>query len=338
MLRRTRVLAACALIALVVSPVASTFGQGTGAVTADKEGWWSQTGRTTPAALPTTVPEGAIAVGAAGGQPYAVAALGIVLDAPRGSSASVFTLTLTEAEGTGAQQNPDGAVITACPVTSFFAGDHNGAWEDAPAADCEAASAEGVRNEDGTWTFDLLPLANAWLDPFGTVSANGIRFDPGDSNFLVSFTGMEDAVFDVSITPAEEESDPFDSATTTVAGGFTGGSSSSSGSSSGGSVTVAPPPAVDVPTGDGAAAGETTTTTAATGDGEAEQAAAPSRAGDVSGNLPGALLLLAAAAVLTALVVGVALGPLGRTRPGSAARRGGVSRALEARTQTGASS
>lgn len=318
----------CAVLALALGP-ASPSSATTGApVTADKEGWWSQTGRVAPAELPTTVPEGAIAVSAVGGQAYAVAALGIVLDADKGSTVARFTLTLTEAEGTGAQENAEGAVITACPIVDFFAGDYGGAWADAPADDCDTATAEGVRNDDGTWTFDLAAIANAWLDPFGTIAANGIRFDPGDASFQVSWTGMEDAVFDVSITPPQVEADPFDAVTTTIPGGFTGRAPSSPGS---GGFDVQPPPAVVEPGAEvPAAAGEPDTDDDATAVGPA--AGSRSRAGDTAGNLPAALVLLVMMTLGAAALIALALGPIGQTRPAAARRSGGVSRALEART------
>lgn len=339
MTRSLRVPVVSALLALVMVPAASTFGQESGPVIADKEGWWSQardatTG--TPAgggvpALPETVPEGAIAIAATGGQINKVAALGIVLDAGRGSTVSTFTLTMKEAEGTGAQQNPGDAAIVACPITDFFAGAENGALQDAPAADCEAASAEGTRADDGTWTFDLTAIADVWLDPFGTINPNGIRFDPtGTGTFQVSLTGMDDATFDVSIAPAEEDEDPFDASTTTVPGGFSGSGSSSSGSSD---FSTSPPPAVDSPAGD-ATATPAPPTTAASGSGEAAAAPAARPAGDTSGNLPGGLPLLFVLGAAVALLMAWHLGPAGRKPHATTQRSGGVSRALAARPPT----
>jgi hypothetical protein len=247
-----------------------------------------------------------------------------VLDAPKGSSVQTFTLTLKEADDTGAQQNSASAAIVACPITDFFAGDENGKLSDAPAADCDVATAKGARNDDGTWTFDLAAIANAWLDPFGTVAANGLRFDPGPGTFQVSLTGKEDATFDVALTPPQDDADPFDSSTTTTPGGFTG---SSSGPDAGG-ITVAPPPAVDVPTtvkgDDTRGTGAPTTTAVASG-----ASAGPSRAGETGGNLPGALLLLVLLALGGAALVALALGPAGRQRTASSRRAGGVTRALD---------
>jgi hypothetical protein len=348
MTRPLRAAVVCAVLALAAAPVVGTFAQSSGSVVADKEGWWNRTrgaaggtpvGGGNEPKLPETVPADAIGIAATAGEAQKIAALGIVLDAPRGSAVSRFTLTMKEAEGTGAQQNSGDALIAACPVVGFFAGAENGAFQDVPEADCEAARVEGARAEDGTWTFDLLPIADLWLDPFGTINPDGIRFDPaGTGTFQVSLTGMEDASFDVSITPAEEDADPFDSSTTTVAGGFTGSSSSSGG----GDFATSPPPAVDVPA-DGEAATTTPTTTATPVAGDDDETAtdAPreSRAGDVSGNLPGGVLLVLLVAIGLVLLLAWHLGPAGRRPHDKIQRSGGVSRALAARSSTtGASS
>ena len=345
MSRSLRVPVLWALALLCLLPVTPTFGQSAGAVTADKEGWWNAAADATAGTPlpppPSTVPAGAIAVGAAGGQPDKVAAIGIVLDAERGSVVERFVMTLKEAEGPGAQQG-EGAAIVACPVTAFFAPEENGALADAPEADCEAAQAEGTRADDGTWTFDLAPIADAWLDPFGTLNPNGIRLNPGgETPFQVSLTGMEDAAFDVAISPPQEDDDPFDSVTTTVPGGFGGSSSSggSSGSSGSGGITVTPPPEVAV--GDDQSP---VTTVAAGADDEAApeiegEEAAVSRAGDTSGNLPFGVWLLLLVALALALLAMWHLGPAGRVPHTKTQRSGGVSRALAARTpSTGAPS
>lgn len=346
-----RTLLAAALCALALLPVAATSGQeGSGAL-ADKEGWWNRTSGSTsdtpaggvvpPSVLPESVPEGAIGVAAVGGEPQKVAALGIVLDAERGAVVERLVLTLKEAEGTGAQQNPEEAVVVACPILDFFAGVENGSFQDAPEADCELASSTGERSDDGTWTFDLTTIADAWLDPFGTVAANGIRLDPGDGTFQVAFTGVEDATFDVAITPGEEEVDPFDTTPTSIAGGFSGGSTGGSG---GGGIDVTPPPAVDAPAGEvpGASEGDDAADDGATDEGAAdddEVASQPvSRAGDTTGNMP-APVLLAGLVVLVGLgLVSLHLGSAAvAVAPVRAGR--GVSRALASRTrETGGSS
>src|SRR5688572_20862817 len=113
MSRSVRVLVLLAMAVLCLQPVAPTSGQSSTPVVADKEGWWNQAADATAGTPlpppPTTVPEGAIAVGSAGGQPDKVAAIGVVVDAERGSVVDRFVLTLKEAEGTGAQQGEGAA-------------------------------------------------------------------------------------------------------------------------------------------------------------------------------------------------------------------------------------
>jgi hypothetical protein len=340
-----RTLLAAALLALAIFPVTATSGQQDGVARADKEGWWNRTtggasdtpagGVVPPAVLPESVPEGAIAVAAVGGEPQKVAALGVVLDAPRGSVVEQLVLTLKEAEGTGAQQNPEEAAIVACPIVDFFAGVENGSFQDAPEADCEVASATGERAEDGTWTFDLTAIADAWLDPFGTVGANGIRFDPVEGTFQVSFTGVEDATFDGAITPGVEDEDPFDSTPTSIAGGFSSGSTSSGG----GSIDVAPPPVVDAPGTDVTVADAEVGDVEDVADAGEDEVAAPavSRAGDVSGNQPLGAYLIALIALAGLVLVSLHAGAARLAAPVRAGR--GVSRALASRTtDTGGSS
>ena len=339
-----RTFLAAALVALAISPVTATSGQQDGVARADKEGWWNRTtggasdtpagGVVPPAVLPESVPEGAIGVAAVGGEPQKVAALGVVLDAPRGSVVEQLVLSLKEAEGTGAQQNAEEAAIVACPIVDFFAGVENGSFQDAPEADCEVASATGERAEDGTWTFDLTAIADAWLDPFGTVGANGIRFDPVEGTFQVSFTGVEDATFDGAITPGVEDDDPFDSTPTSIAGGFSGRSTSG-----GGSIDVAPQPAVDAPGTDVTVADEEVADGDEVADSGEDEVAAPtpSRAGDVSGNQPIGAYLAALIALAGLLLVSLHAGAARLAAPVRAGR--GVSRALASRTtDTGGSS
>lgn len=324
------------LAVLAFVPVPGTGAQAP-AATVDSEGWWNAAPAEAPetplplppvgvAPVPQTptpdVPEGAIAVGARLGRPARVAALGIVLDAERGSTVTSFLLRLQEAEGTFAQQGSDPAV-RACPVTSFLVPEQGGAPTNIPDADCEIASSDGTRNDDGTWSFDLTAIASAWLDPFGSVQANGIRLDPvGEppATFQVAFTGMEDAVITADITSPAEAGDPF------ASGGGGGGFDAPV---SGGSDFSSPPaelPPVDTPV---------ETPVEAPAEGGAEEQAAPvavSRAGETFGNWPLAVLLLALGALLLATAVSLALGPTGRKRPELARRQGGVSRALGAHT------
>ncbi|MEN3273353.1 MAG: hypothetical protein V7636_2114, partial [Actinomycetota bacterium] len=77
MSRTLRVAVLCAALAVVAAPGPA---RADGSATADKDGWWSNTGRAVPdAAVPDTVPSGAIGIAAAGGQATKVAAIGVVL-------------------------------------------------------------------------------------------------------------------------------------------------------------------------------------------------------------------------------------------------------------------
>ena len=331
-IRRVVGVVALGAFALALVPVPGTGAQ-TPAATVDSEGWWNAAPAEAPetpvplppvgvAPVPQTptpdVPEGAIAVGARVGRPARVAALGLVLDAERGATVTSFQLRLKEAEGSFAQQGSE-AAVRACPVTSFLVPEQGGPPTNIPDADCEIASADGVRAEDGTWTFDLTSIASAWLDPFGSVQANGIRLDPvGEppATFQVAFTGMEDAAITADITAAADAGDPFASGggsfDTPVAGGTDF------------SAPVSDLPVVETPVEDTAGA-------------DAQEQAAPatpagvSRAGTTFGNMPGAVVLLALGALLLAVAMSLVLGPTGRHRPDLARRQGGVSRALGSR-------
>lgn len=321
MTRTLRIAAVCLLAVFAAAPA-----EASGTARADKEGWWSSTGRTAPAAVPETVPKGAIGIAATGGNVTKVAAIGVVLDAQKDSKVERFTLTMKEASGTGAQQNSSAAAIVACPITGFFTGDENGKLADAPVADCKVAKSNGKRNDNGTWTFDLAAIANAWLDPFGTVSANGLRFDPVGGSFQVSLTGKEDAVFDIAISPPQEDANPFDSSATTSSGGFSGSGSSGS---SGSDFSTSLPPVVGAPT--TAAPVEGATSTPPTTEVAAAVTPAVSRAGETGGNLPGGVPVLVLVMIGGGVLIALALGPAGRQRNLSSRRAGGVSRALEAR-------
>jgi hypothetical protein len=339
--RRAAVAVAFGLAALALVPMAASSAQSAGGVRSDSEGWWN-TGPATPVTLPPSplgplpqapaldVPDGAVPVAMRVGQAVRVGALGVVLDAAKGSHVNKLVLHLKEADATG--QQGTGAKVRACPVTSFLQPEANGSPENLPEEDCTVAHADGVRAADGTWTFDLTAIATAWLDPFGTVEPNGLRLDPvGDppATFQVAFTGFEDATFESDIAAGEPAADPFATGGGVAAGGSLGGGSFDTGTISGGTTDFAAPaaPAADVPAVPAAAA--PTTTVAAK-----PQAAAPvatSRAGDTFGNLPLAALLLLVAAVALALATAWTLGPAGRRRPELARRQGGVSRALTGR-------
>lgn len=335
MVRRAALALAVGFAALSLAPVAGTSAQTSGGVRAESEGWWN-VGASTPATLPPSplgplpsapapdVPEGSVPVAARLGQPSRVGAIGIVVDAPKGSKVNKVVLHLKEADAAG--QQGTGAAVRACPITSFLVPESNGKSENLPQEDCNVAHADGVRATDGSWTFDLTAIAAAWVDPFGTVEANGIRLDPvGDppATFQVAFTGQDDATIESDIAAGAPVADPF-----AIGGGAAAGGSFGDGSIDTGSSEFAPP-AAEVP-----AVESPTTATPAAPSGVRTETAAPaaaSRAGDTLGNWPFAVVLLALAAVCLALLTGWTLGPAGRRRPDLARRQGGVSRALAGR-------
>lgn len=305
--------------------------------TVDKVGWWNRSNMridnpTGPITVPPPpgIPEDRLVVGAAGGDPASMSAIGFLPEADKGAVVTSFTLTISESDDP-ANQGGDGAVIGACPIVSFWAGGENGAWDTRPEWDCEAALAEGTR-DDGTWTFDLTPIATVWLDPLEAIAPDGFVLiegsDPPDSFQVVFDPSTVELALEFEPAPDTAE-DPFvipDAPTDTSGptGNFSAPISSGNSSTFGGS------PSVDV---------ETPTTTAPAApqpeppsDEQAlptQPAANESNEGVFFGNLPGGLPLLLLAVGGLCVLMGLALGPLGE--PTTHTRQRGVSRALEAR-------
>jgi hypothetical protein len=305
--------------------MAATFGATT--VRANAEGWWNATALpanplrgTLPAVkVPSPdIPEGLIPVSTRVGQPARVGAIGIAFDAPRGTT-SVHSLVmhLKESDAGGVQQG-SGAAVRACPITSFLVPETNGDAENLPAEDCNVAHADGKRSDDGSWTFDLTSIAAAWVDPFGTVTANGVRLDPiGDApaTFQVVFTGMEDATFEADLSPTAAPIDPFASGTS--GGAFAAGSGGTF-STPPGTVPAVAAPARPAPTKPGRTL-------------IAAPAALSRRAGDTFGNLSLGVLLVLIGGLLLAGFTSWTLGGGGQDRDVVLRRQGGVSRALAIR-------
>ncbi len=158
-----------------------------GTAVATQDGWWNrlqgpQEGepegnplRPLLPALPAPpiVPGDAIAVSVAGGQPLFVAAVGIQVDVP--PDALVESLKLILKEAPSGQINSTGAKVVACAATTAWGPAKNAAWRDRPQSDCSLFQTEGVRGDDGTWTFDLTNLATQWTDTFAApVAQNGV--------------------------------------------------------------------------------------------------------------------------------------------------------------------
>lgn len=300
-------------------------------------GWWNRlrpelslpTGAA-PAPPAPGVPAGSLVVSASAGDADAIAAVGIDPESRDGATVEQFELTLREVDDDGANLNSTFAAVVACPVTSFWIGGENGAWETRPEYDCALAEAAGTRADDGTWTFDLVAIGQLWsdgsLDPEGVVLVE--KVEPPTA-FRAAFGGLADLAIGVRYvaTGGEEPDDPFGN------GGFggTGGSSSGgfTGGTGGGSGGFQPPapPAVSTP-------GTTTPTTVPSDDGgESALPTVPIGSGPGSplGTLPWWTWLLLAATLALGFTAMFALGPAGE--PAVTAGGRGVTRALAARAQ-----
>lgn len=326
--------------ALLMSVATAAPGDGISAsgVTVDKFGWWHSQNHATAGPTgnitvppPPGVPAGTLAVGAVNGDADRIAAIGMLPDAQPGDTISSFTMTVKEAGAPAAGFNGEAAKIVACPITEFWVGveNGNGTWESRPTFDCSIASAEGSRGLDGTWSFDLLAIGQAWVDPNGDLVADGVALvedvDAPEGFQTVLATEGDGAIV---ITMAYE---PAGGTTTTVDtipvdggtdGGFDGGTDGfqSPGFGTGG---------VDI--------GDPTPTSAVT-PGSTPQNAPPAapriitnRSPNILGNLPGGIAL--AIPLFLALLGSLAysLGPAGE--PTAATRQRGVSRALAARAR-----
>ncbi len=342
---RAVVAAATAAVAAVLLMGVATADPGDGisatGASVDKVGWWNaqNSATSTPAAnitvpAPPGVPKGTLAVSAANGDPNKITAIGILPDAATGDTVTAFTLAIKEATQAdqAANINSAAAKIVACPITAFWVGGENGTWDAKPAYDCTLAKAPGTRGADGTWTFDLLAIGQAWTDPSGTIAPDGIvlveEVDSPDSFQTVFATSGAGAVV-VNLEYQAATSDD-------GSGGVpTSPSDSGSGSfdSGSGSFDVPAFGSSDIPVG-----GLSTPTSTGTG---TEGAAPPSSAApraiastspNVLGNMPGGVLLAGPAFLVLLALLAYSLGPAGE--PAAATRQRGVSRALAARDRS----
>lgn len=137
-----------------------------------KTGWWWQanqdaTGETdvNPGELPKPgVPEGALPVSAAAGEPEKVSAIEFMVDADPGATVTSFLLSLKESEEPGGSVNSDSedVAVAACQITdSFWADGQGAAWNRQPTYN-DKECVTGKRDEDGIWQFDLTSLAGSW--------------------------------------------------------------------------------------------------------------------------------------------------------------------------------
>lgn len=323
--------------ALLVSGALAAAGDGISATgaTVDKVGWWhsrnSATG--TPAAIvtvppPPGVPAGTLAVGALNGEQDRNAAVGILPDATVGDTITSFTLTIKEAGAPAAGFNGTAAKIVACPITAFWVGVENGTWDSRPSFDCTLAKAPGVRADDGTWTFDLLPIGQIWVDPSATIAPDGVVLvEDVDSpdGFQTVFATSGDGALVVNLAYEPGASTTADGGTfdTTDTGGFDA-------SSGGFDVSIGSP---DIPVG-GLPAPDVSTPEPGPTPQDAPPVAPRAIARtspNVLGNLPGGLLLAGPLFLVLLALLAYSLGPAGE--PVAATRQRGVSRALAARSR-----
>jgi hypothetical protein len=330
---------------VLISVALAEAGDGISATgaTVDKVGWWHEknVATSTPAAnvtvpSPPGVPAGTLAVGAFNGEPDRIAAVGILPDATTGDSITSFTLAIKEAGPPAAGFNGAAAKIVACPITEFWVGGENGTWDTRPKYDCNLAKAAGTRAEDGTWTFDLLPIGQAWVDPAGTIAPDGIvlveEVDSPDGFQTVFATSGEGAVvvsllFEPGAGSTEDDLFADDPTLTGDAGSgsFDSGSSGFDAPSIGSSdIPVGGLPAPDV---------------ASPAPGATPQDAAPVAPSaiayhpNVFGNMPGGVALVIPAFLVLLGLVSYSLGPAGE--PAATTQQRGVSRALAARAASG---
>jgi len=310
--------------------------------TVDKVGWWHEknVATSTPAANvtvppPPGVPAGTLAVGALNGEPDRLTAIGILPEAVPGDTITRFTLTIKEAAPPAVNANSAGAKIAACPITAFWVGGGNGTWDTRPQYDCELAKAVGTRAEDGTWTFDLLPIGAAWTDPAGTIAADGIVLvedvavpEAFQSVFATEGPGALVVALElISAEPPSTEAPIEPSVDGSIDGSIGGSTDGGSFGSGSGSFELPEIGSSEVPVGGLPAPASAPQVT--------EQSSPPlaivQTGPNVLGNLPGGLALAIPLFLALFGLLSFSLGPAGE--PVAATRQRGVSRALAARTR-----
>lgn len=319
-----------------------------GASEPSQRGWWNRASQDVstplgqlPAAPAPDVPDGGLPVGATFGEPVRATGIGLMVDAAPGAAVEAATLTLSEASTFGGAPE-----VVACPILEFWVDGPNQPYDSMPAVDCDRA-VPGDRADDGTWTFDLAPIAAAWLDLGSGIDPNGVALLPAPEStgtFQVVFDGAS-AQVDLRTSGGDADADPFGTPGAD-AGGFDldlgsdvafdsdfGGGFASGGFDSGfsspdlgsGDVSFDPVAGADPEgAGDGGAAVDG-------GAGDDTESAAPAAARRPMGlgELPGAAWLLLPAALLLAGVTSYALGPAGE--PVTAAGGRTIARALASR-------
>lgn len=271
-----------------------------------------------PLPAPSIVPAGAISTGAVAGQPDKVAAVGLLLDAPAGTTVRRLDLTLRESGEPGANIRSADVALLACPITSAWTPVRNGNWVDRPSWDCGTATAAGVRSDDGTWTFDLASVARLWLDPSAPLEPLGVAL-----------------VVDTAASPETAQVAFVDRASGGIAVAFSADAPESAPSA--GAPRAVRPPAGSAPAAPSAAfpdaaapapSPETPDTAVLVAAPALAQGAAPEDP-NVLGNLPIAAVVLVPVALGAAALLSYLLGPAGDPEPGQLQRKGSITRALE---------
>lgn len=362
------------LLLLVAAPVVPA-GAADSRGVATQGGWWNRLQgpadgepdgnaiRPLIPAVPSApnVPADAIATSGGAGQVDKVAAVGIDLDLADGARVEGLTLRLKESTAGGANVGAEGAGVVACPATTPWGPVENGAWRDRPAVDCTIGSVDGVRTDDGTWTFDLTAIGRLWGDPFAPLPHNGVvlSVEPAATPAPVQVSWLDvdsgQVVLELVATPGAplpEGSDDPAAPGPLAAPPADPASPPQTGSAAGMAISPAPvggpapdPPALasgrPVSAPPDPSAGGTVGSAAPGGpdpDPPAPVAPAPAArtrsAVDFWEQVPTPTALFVPAALGLAVLIGVTLGPAGRPSP-AFAREGGLSRALARRSGDG---
>jgi hypothetical protein len=318
-------------------------------VKASQDGWWNrfqgpQDGEpgnplrpVLPALRPPTVPESAFAVGASGGSEDKVAAIAIDLTTPEAPTVNRLTLKLKEARANGSNVNSGSATIVACPISESWGPAKNGNWVDRPKADCALGKVAGARGADGTWTFELAPIATLWVPPGASVEPNGVLLTVGTVGagqpspaFQVSWDDIANGGVTVAI---EATSGPVSEAQPAAPAEPQPAPSSAPSAEATPDVgaTASPAPSADASPAPVAPLAEAPLPDAPTAEPTASAAPRPvSRIGDLIGNVPPITFLLVPLALGLGLLLAFVMGPAGEPRT-ILRRQGGVAAALSRR-------
>lgn len=286
-----------------------------------------------PAPLPTPdVPAGDFPVSVVAGQTDKISFLQLDSSAiTAGSTVSTLVLTLHE-DSNGGNLNAAMGTVEARAVTGFLSsGDTGKPIANAPSYDTIGPGVAGNRKPDGTWTFELAPIATRWAN--GELSNNGIALVPktpvqGQTYEVVWFGpgGTQAPSTNGLFTPGSGQSPAAAPAGETAAPVDSGAPVAIAPDVSVGS-TAADTPSASVSGGETPSPSAATAAPVVTGSGST---AAVRRIGSSHPAPPWSFYLAIIAAIVLIGASTLSLGDLGEPEP---ERQGGVLRALERRTQ-----